>query len=71
MRKSRDEADIRSLEVANQLLNYKTKVSKACFNPVVPKLFFLVAPWLMVNPSRGPPALKQVTSSRIENIIQI
>ena len=33
---------------------------------VVPKLFLLVAPWLMVNPSRHPPALKQVTSSRIE-----
>ena len=26
----------------------------------------LVAPWLMVNPSRDPPGLKQVTSSRIE-----
>ena len=36
---------------------------------VVPKLFFLVAPWLTVNPNRGPPALKQVTSSRIENKI--
>ena len=36
------------------------------FKPVVPKLFLRVAPWLMVNPSRGPPALKQVTSSRIE-----
>ena len=37
---------------------------------VVPKLVLLVAPWLMVNPSRGPPALKQVTSSRIEKIIK-
>ena len=38
---------------------------------VVPKLFLLVAPWLMVNPSRAPPpVLKQVTSSRIEKIIK-
>ena len=27
-------------------------------------------PWLMVNPSRGPPALNQVTSSRIQKIIK-
>ena len=37
---------------------------------MVPKLFLLAAPWLMVNPSRDPPALKQVTSSRIEKIIK-
>ena len=42
-----------------------------CLTSVVPKLFLLVAPWLMVNPSRGPPALnKLVTSSRIEKIIK-
>ena len=29
------------------------------FKAVVPKLFLLVAPWLMVNPSRGPPALNK------------
>ena len=37
---------------------------------MVPKLVLLVAPWLMVNPSRGPPALKRaLTSSRIEKKI--
>ena len=40
------------------------------FKVVVHKLFLLVAPWLIVNPSRGPPALKQVMSSRIEKIIK-
>ena len=39
------------------------------FRSVVPKLFFLVAPWLMVNPSRGPPALKQVQCNELENRI--
>ena len=42
----------------------------SCSKAVVPKLFLLVAPWLMVNPSRGLPALKEVTSSRTEKIIK-
>ena len=34
-------------------------VYRYTFRPVVPKLCLLVAPWLMVNPSRGPPALNK------------